>query len=310
MIGRRRFVSIVAGAGLGAVTGRRAWAVIESNRPYRWNGVAMGASASIVIAHEAAPRLVMQARAEIARLERIFSLYRADSALSRLNATGRLPAPPFELLELLSICNGVHQATGGAFDPTVQPLWALYAERHAAGAAPARGEIAEVLESVGWQYVALSREDVVLGKKGMALTLNGIAQGYISDKVADLLRRAGVSDVLVDIGEIVALGRRPDGMPWRIGIAKPDDPAAVRKHRRLSDRAIATSSPLGTVLDDDGRVGHILDPRTGYPGGRWRQVSVIGPRATRADALSTAFCLMEEADIAAAAAGLEIDLLR
>ncbi|MHA1571143.1 MAG: FAD:protein FMN transferase, partial [Alphaproteobacteria bacterium] len=232
-----------------------------------------------------------------------------DSALSRLNAQGRLAAAPFELIELLSICDTLNHVTDGAFDPTVQPLWALYAAKFSAGSPPTKTEIADTLGKTGWRHVRISAQEVAFAKDGVALTLNGIAQGYISDKVAALLRRQGVTDTLVNMGEIVALGRHPDGQPWRIGIADPSDQNQARNYRRLENRAIATSAPLGTVFDGAGSVGHILDPRTGYPGARWRQVSVIAPQASRADGLSTAFCLMDEDQIRQASFGLQVDLL-
>ena len=125
----------------------------------------------------------------------------------------------------------------------------------------------------------------------MALTLNGIAQGYIADRVAGLLRARGLVDVLVDTGEIKALGRRADGTPWRAGIAMPDGTPVAR--RMLSGRALATSAPMATLLDAARGAGHILDPRTGEPAARWRLASVSAPRAALADALSTAFCLMD-----------------
>jgi len=309
MIGRRRFISIAAGAGLGALIGGTASGAPPRTPFYRWKGAAMGAAASIAIAHEDAAGLVKRARDEISRLEAIFSLYRPDSALSRLNAEGHLAAPPIELIELLSICDTLHDLTGGAFDPTVQPLWGLYAEKHAAGMAPSNQEINDTLAKTGWRHVAVAPEEVAFMTNGMALTLNGIAQGYISDKVAALLQNAGVKDVLVDIGEIIALGRQPDGADWRVGIADPSDPIRARTYRHLANLAIATSAPLGTVFDTDGTVGHILDPRTGRPAGKWRQVSVIAPKASRADGLSTAFCLMEAPEIRRASVGLQVDLL-
>jgi FAD:protein FMN transferase len=313
VIARRRFISIAAGTGLGLFSAGVARALPDPAPLQRWKGIALGTSASITIAHEDAARLIDKALAEIARLEAIFSLYQQDSALSRLNAAGHLALPPFELIELLSICDAVHGLSDGAFDPTVQPLWALHAEAHAAGRSPGATEIAAARASCGWSGVALSPQVVVLQRPGAQLTLNGIAQGYIADKVAALLRAEGLRDVLIDMGEMVALGRQPDGEAWRIGLADPDRPATAREYRHLSERAIATSAPLGTTFDAGATVGHILDPGSGRPGGRWRQVSVIARQAAYADALSTAFCLMEQTAINAAVAGLaetEVVLLR
>ncbi|MBC7156799.1 MAG: FAD:protein FMN transferase, partial [Rhodobacteraceae bacterium] len=228
-----------------------------------------------------AARLARLALAEIARLERLLSLYRADSALVRLNASGRLDAPPPEMLEILSLCNAIHRASGGRFDPTVQPLWATLARAHSAGhpADPAR--IAEARALVGWQRVSVTPASITLGP-GMALTLNGVAQGYVADRVAALLRAEGLALGLIDTGEIAAIGA---GWPVRI----EDGPRLS-----LGDEALATSGLFGTVMDRDGRQGHILSPDGRDRPAPWARVSIAAPRAAVADALSTAACLMPD----------------
>lgn len=119
----------------------------------------------------------------------------------------------------------------------------------------------------------------------MALTLNGVAQGVIADRVADLLRAEGLSDVLVDTGEIAARVHTPDGQDWPVTLTGG-------QRLTLADRALASSSPRGTVFDAAGLQGHILDPETGQPvRGAFAGVSISAPRAGLADALSTAACL-------------------
>src|SRR5574343_1705079 len=126
MTTRRRFLMIAAAA---MATGSAARAAT----PYVWQGAALGARATIRLTHPQAEAITARASAEISRLESIFSLYRADSALSVLNAQGRLDAPPFQLLECLTLSGSVHSATGGLFDPTVQRLWQAPAEAAVAG---------------------------------------------------------------------------------------------------------------------------------------------------------------------------------
>jgi thiamine biosynthesis lipoprotein len=281
-ISRRRFIAITAAC----------VALPAGAAPlHHWRGTALGAAASIRLAHPDAPAIVARARAEISRLEDIFSLYRPASALVQLNAEARLDAPPFELLSCLALAGRVHQATGGLFDPSVQPLWAAYAQAHAAGGAPDEARIAAALDRTGWARVRFDSASVRLDP-GMALTLNGIAQGFVADRVADLLRAEGLTNILIDTGELRALGTQPGGEPWPVSI---DQGGALT----LQDRALATSSPLGTVFDAGGRVGHILHPQTGRPAAPvWRGVSVTAPSAALADALSTAACLMpQRADI-------------
>ncbi|MFV2001629.1 MAG: FAD:protein FMN transferase [Paracoccaceae bacterium] len=288
-LSRRRFIAISAAAATLPATARADLPVAH------WRGTALGAGASMVLTGltpgQAAP-LFAGIEAELNRLENIFSLYRPASALSRLNHLGQLDLPPPELLSVLSLSSTLHQKTAGAFDPTVQPLWSLWATAASRDEVPDAAAIAAARRLTGWRNVQFDTAAIRLARPGMALTLNGIAQGYVSDRVADLLRRQGLTGILVDMGEINARGLRPDGKIWRVGLSDPDSGAVTRK-LRLSNRALATSAPRGTILDRAGKIGHILDPRTGHPAARWRQVSVSAPSAALADGLSTAFCLME-----------------
>ena len=290
---RRRFLTITAGLLAASASGLAAAPMQE------WRGIALGASARIALAHPDAPRLIDAARAEITRLERIFSLYRADSELARLNAAARLDAPSLDLVTCLGLCDRMHRATGGAFDPSVQPLWDLYAQAATQARLPGTDEIAAAQARTGWQSLRLDSASIEM-RPGMALTLNGVAQGFIADRVAALLRAQGVENVLIDCGEIVALGDQDGTAGW---------PVTIRdgKELALRDRALATSAPLGTVLDAAGSIGHIFDPASGRPaGGTWRQISVSARSAAVADALSTAACLMPDRtaiEVACQAAG-------
>ncbi|MDO5657140.1 MAG: FAD:protein FMN transferase [Paracoccus sp. (in: a-proteobacteria)] len=273
---RRRFLTITAAMCAYAALpgGARAGGYAQ------WEGVALGARARITL--EAPDAGLFEAiRAEIARLEDVFSLYRPGSALSRLNRDGVIEAPPFELADCLALAGRVHEATHGLFDPTVQSLWLAYAD---AQGAPAPARLKAL--AMGWQGVRLDPARISLGE-GMALTLNGIAQGYIADRVAALIRARGYDRVMVDTGELHAIGTAPDGRDWPVTLAGGGQIG-------LESRALATSAPLGTSFDAGGRVGHILDPRSREPApARWASVSVSSGSAAVADALSTACCLME-----------------
>lgn len=290
MTTRRRFLSILAGAAALPVIGARA-----STNVSQWRGIALGAEAQIILDHPDADRLITSAVAEINRLENIFSLYQTDSQLARLNRDGVLQDPAFEMIEMLSSCSALNARTNGAFDPTIQPLWALHATAFAAGTTPSAAEITQTRTATGWQHVRFSTSEVSFARDGMALTLNGIAQGFIADKVTALFRANGIANVLVNTGEIAALGVAPDGDAWRVKLEGFEGQDVA-----LRGTAVASSAPLGTVFDQNGHIGHILDPRTGMPGGVWSGVSVVATSATEADGLSTAFCLMSKTEIAAA----------
>jgi thiamine biosynthesis lipoprotein len=186
--------------------------------------------------------------------------------------------------------------TDGAFDPTVQPLWQLYADHFSSERpepeGPSPQKLAETLAKVGRGGLLVSADRIALVKRGAAITLNGIAQGYATDRVVERLRGAGLSAALVNIGEIRAIGARPDGTAWRMGLADPDRPGVLTETVDLVDRAVATSAGAGFRFDSKGRFTHLFDPATGRSPSLYRTVSIIAPTATEADALSTAFSLM------------------
>ncbi len=298
-ISRRRFVRISAAAA--------SLSVLPSGRPARagaalasWRGTMLGAVATIKIHHEdpiEAERLISLACAKARRLERLFSLYLKDSALLELNRTGILVDPAPEMVELLSTAQRYAELTGGLFDPTVQPLWDLYASHFSQSnpdpAGPALPAIKATLARVGYRRLSVSHDRIAM-PRGTAVTLNGIAQGYVTDKVVELLRSHGLSHSLVDMGETRAIGSRPDGSPWEVGVADPDIVGRTEAVLSIVDRAVSTSGAYGFQFDPQGRFNHLFDPGTGGCAGLYRSVTTVSRSATSADALSTAFSLMPE----------------
>ena len=270
---RRRFLTLTAAA-LAPLPGHAATLAT-------WEGTGLGTTLSLHLAG-AAPHQARQAfarvQAEIARIETLASLYR-DSALTRLNRDGHLAWPSPDLLDLLTLSGQVHAATEGAFDPTVQPLWRALAEGT---------DTAKARKAIGWDRIRLSPEEIRLDP-GQSLTLNGVAQGWAADRIAALLHAQGFTDALVDMGEIAALGENG----WPAVITDPGGKPLAET--RLTNRALATSSPRGTLVNGQ---PHILGPQGQPP--VWQTVSVSAPSAALADALSTAFCLMDRASIDAA----------
>ena len=312
---RRRFLAIAAAAAGLPFAALRAGA--ETAHLHRWHGIALGAAAEIVLYDPdtaRARRLIARCVAEIDRLEDVFSLYRPESAISRLNREGRLTAPPLELVALLTEARSYSERTEGAFDVTVQPLWRLYATHFAQPDADPRGP-AEAAHAgaqalVDYRAVEIEPAEVRFARPGMAITLNGIAQGYITDRVAAMLQDAGMGDVLLDIGEVRALGRHPDGRPWHVGLRRAAQPETIARTVTLADRAVATSAGIASPFDASGRRHHLFDPATGRPAREAGQVSVIAPRATMADALSTALAVSPPTQAAAYAARFpEIEML-
>lgn len=284
---RRRALRILAATAASAI-------VPEAGaRETEWRGAALGADVSILFSgadRTAAEAAVARVVAEVERLESIFSLQRGDSELARLNAQRRLDAPSLDLVEVLTRARALHAATFGRFDPTVQGLWRFHLDWYARDRArprPRAADISAVLDRVGFSRVRVGAANVEL-PEGASLTLNGVAQGYITDRASALLREAGFAHVLVDLGETRALGARADGGAWRIAL--PDGTGLS-----FSGGALATSSGEATRFADNGD-HHIFDPTTGRPAMHWRWLSVAHPSALVADALSTGlYCLEPEA---------------
>ncbi len=295
---RRRFITISAAAtGTALLPAHRAAA--DTPQPFTWHGMALGAVTTIRLHHPDrafAERLTAQASAEMRRLEAMFSLYRDDSLLVRLNRQGMLEAPPVEFVQLLRESCAYAALTDGAFDPTVQVLWDLYAGHFgtpgADPAGPDEARIAAARALVDYRQLRVSADRVAFAQPGMKLTLNGIAQGFITDRIVDLFRRNGITQSLVDMGEVYAIGAHPDHTPWQAGIADPTAPARTAMVVKLRDQGLSTSAGYGARFDAAGRFHHLFDPTTGRPAGRYAGVSALMRNATIADAFSTALSAM------------------
>ena len=274
-ISRRRFLAISAAACL--PTAGRAMPVAE------WRGMALGAQTRLALtgvdSAEAAPVFAAVA-AELERIETLFSLYRPDSALVRLNTDGRIQNPAPELLELLASAMSIHHATNGIFDPAVQPMFAAIAEGR---------PIPIVQPFATLRYDA----EVIEMPAGMAITLNGIAQGYATDRIRALLLGRGLQNVVSDMGEIAVWGGGQSGKGWPVAL--PDG-----SQRHLKTGAVATSCLTGTMVNGH---GHILR-RDGRIGVTPDFATVIAASATLADGWSTALAVSTEEERAAWAPSL------
>ena len=213
--------------------------------------------------------------------------------------------PSADLLALLSQSREIHALTQGAFDPSIQPLWAAYAKHFTqqphSESAPPDAVLQRALGLVDFNQVHFDQAAVAFARPGMALSFNGIAQGYITDRITEMLREAGLMRALVDMGEIRALNTQDDAV-WQAGIRNPDNEEAVLLNVPLHNRALATSGGYGTVMDEAGRFTHLFNPKNGSSSPRYRSVSVMAPAAAAADALSTAFSVSSPAAIRRAAA--------
>jgi len=232
---------------------------------------------------------------EMDRLIAIFSRYDEISALSVLNAEGHLEGPPPELALVLSAGLSYHRLSDGAFDPTVAPLVDLFRACRTGPVPrePTAAEIAEARELVGAGAIAASRRRVRLTRLGTALTLDGIAKGFIVDRMARTLERAGIDRYLVEAGgDIRTGGMKEDGLPWAVAVRDPESAGRLPGTIHLSGAAIATSGCYERYYDPERRFHHIVDAARGSSPRACTSATVIAPSATAADALATAVLVL------------------
>lgn len=298
-VSRRRALQIVASTFGAAVLPGGAARSNSAEASAVWRGTVLNAPASLAIYcedHRRAENALNGAISEARRLERIFSLYDPASDICRLNATGRLVSPAPELVRLLTEAHTISVATAGAFDATIQPLWRLYAEHFARNPndskGPSAAERAAACALVDYLAITISPDELSFGRPGMAISLNGIAQGFVTDRVTDFLRDEGFSTMMVDLGEPRMSGQYPQGASWPVAVMDPELSGRILKRLSISSGAVATSQGAGTVFEPSGHNHHIFDPKSGTSAALYRSVTVVAPTATLADGLSTGLSIL------------------
>lgn len=300
---RRRFLCTVAGigalaalpVGFGWISRRGGQKVAGSLRSFSKSGYALGTDISTIVLHtdaEVAERAMAAAFRELETVEQVMSLYRPDSQLARLNNAGSLDRPHPYLLNVLRESQALAGRSGGAFDVTVQPLWDLYAKAFRDGGRPTDEQVGAVLQRVDYRRLEIGAQRITLCGEGMGITLNGIAQGFAADRVMAALQAHGVTQALINTGEIGPMGRNLQDRPWRVGIQHPREPKAYIALADLAGRSLATSGDYETTFGADHRDHHIFDPGTGHSPAELASVSVVAATTTQADGLSTALFVL------------------
>ena len=259
-------------------------------------GLAFGTTVSIAAVH-ADPVLALSAvRAaldEIRHVDRLMTVYRPDSQVGRLNATGALADPDPSLVAVLEFSQALAAASDGAYDVTVQPLWRCHAEGKRRGRPATDQEIEAARALVDWRALEVSPRRIALRRPGMSITLNGVAQGYAADLALAALRERGVEDALIDAGEHGAEGARQPGQPWTVGVQHPRDPAALLGAVAMDGRFLATSGDYATSFTDDFASNHVFDPHTGRSPPGLSSATVAAQSGMLADGLTKPMLVLD-----------------
>jgi thiamine biosynthesis lipoprotein len=236
---------------------------------------------------------------EIDRLDATLSNYRSTSELSRINrlaGRSQVTTDPEEFT-FLQRAIGYSLKSDGAFDMTVGSLVRAWGFFRGEGRYPDIQELKRARRAMGWQHVVLDAKErtVRFTISGIELDPGGIGKGYAVERVAELLREAGVKAGMIDAGSstIYGLGAPPDAKGWTVHVPRPGHVGESLSTITLRDQALSTSGSYEKFFRLNGRTYcHIMDPRTGVPVQSMLQTTVITPSATDSDALSTAIFVL------------------
>ena len=234
---------------------------------------------------------------EVQRLENLLTEFRPNSETSQVNAAAgeNWTTVSTEVFNLIVRCKQLSTLTQGAFDITGVALRQLYNFKGESFTFPDSQTINNRLDLVGYQHIEMQKPNQVkLAKRRMRIGFGAIGKGYAAESVKQKMKALGVSAGAINAsGDLCVWGQRPDGQPWKIGIAKPDQPDEILIWLPLNDSAIATSGDYIQFFEYEGRkFSHNLDPKTGLPVSGIKSVSVVSPSAELSDALATALFVL------------------
>ena len=279
---------------VGVLTGCSAPAE-EMQQPVERSLFAMNTYMTFTAYGEDAQAALQEAEECIQQVEGLWSVTDEDSEIYQANHSGGQPVTVSEeTAEIISFALEMAQRTGGALDPTIYPVLTAWGFTTDSKQVPSQQQIAQLLEQVGYDRIQINGSELTV-PDGMELDLGAVGKGYTADLVTEILRRHGVTSALISLGgNIQAIGSRPDGSDWRLGIRAPWESGNLGV-LTVSDAAVVTSGGYENYFDDEqGNIyWHILDPSTGYPADSGLQsVTIVGREGKMCDALSTALFVM------------------
>lgn len=238
------------------------------------------------------------AETEIRRIEKLISSWDPNSQTSQINrAAGISPVKvDEELFQLIRRSQKISQLSGGAFDISFASINKIWRFDGSMEMLPDSSEVAQSVANINWRNIKLQPDSlqVFLGQEGMRIGFGGIGKGYAANRAKAIMLRMGITSGLVNAGgDLIAWGQRADNSPWSIGIAEPQNPAAIFARLEINNQAVVTSGNYEkNVVFDGKRYAHIIDPRTGWPVQELKSVTIICPDAELADGLATAIFVL------------------
>lgn len=236
---------------------------------------------------------------ELQAVDQSLSMFNPNSIISQINS-GKSNETDSLLRTIFHIAREVSQATDGAFDITVAPLVNAWGFGFKHGALPDSLQVDSLRQLIGWNRISLKDNKFFREDPRMIIDLSAVAKGFGSDCVAQMFRKHGINNFMIEIGgEVVTSGVSPKAKAWRIGVNKPQEDSTSTSNElqtilQMNNCAMATSGNYRNFYIDNGRkIAHTIDPKTGYPVQHSILSStVIAPTCAIADAYATAFMVL------------------
>lgn len=247
-----------------------------------------------------AEKHIDQVIGEVTRIENLISEWRPGTPVSEINRNAgiRPVQVPREVFDLTRRAIAYSVQSQGAFDISIAALDRVWTFDGTMTEMPSAETIRKSVEKVGYRNIVLdsANSTVYLALKGMKIGFGSIGKGYAADKCRELMQSLGVQGGIVNAsGDLSAWGTQPGRKPWKIGITHPFNPGKILKVFRIKEASVATSGSYEKYAEIDGRrYSHIIDPKTGYPSTGLTSVTVTGPSAELANALSTSAMVLGE----------------
>ena len=255
--------------------------------------------------------LLDTAAKRINELENTLSVTKETSDIAKLNNGGTITLSNDSSL-ILRTALDIGGQTDGALDISVYPITKAWGFTTGENRIPEEGEIKSLLENVDYRKITPERNVLSL-PEGMQIDLGALAKGYTSDTLMQMFRDSGAESAIVTLGgNVQALGHRPDGTDWKVGVVDPFSPTENLCIIEIADKAVITSGNYERYFEKNGkRYHHIIDPADGYPADNGLvSVTIIGNSGLMCDALSTAlFVLGEDKAIAYYKAHKDFDMV-
>lgn len=285
---------LLAGAALAGSGGETTSSGMTRTIPFRtrtmgtWGAIDIVTADSAAVADPALASLLV-----FHHVDSLMSNWTETSEVARINReAGNGPITiDREVAAVVACALDVSRATKGAEDITVEPIVRLWGFLGGTRRVPSADEIKAVLPRVGYQKIRLdpAASTIAFARDDVRIDLGGIAKGYAVDGAADVLRKAGITNALVDLtGNMMAIGSAPGHDGWVVGVRDPSRQDAHLLRVHLHDEGISTSGDYEQFIDAGGkRYGHIMDPRTGAPAQGVSSVTVVSKNALTCDAWDT-----------------------